>query len=180
MPALHTNATTTKDEVCTVFTGDSNGEDVGRQHVWDFVYVQAYKRVMGFFKSWYRLGCKAPPVRSPVSWRGVTASVPVVGMYCRLNYHSLGLVYFNALCSAFGQEKFPCTSCLILQVTTYIKYNCVSYSVLPVCLPLVHTSWLVSLLKSITSNGGIAMLCGIFSLWLCSPHLLLEGKWMLA
>lgn len=33
MPALHTNATTTKDEVCTVFTGDSNGEDVGRQHV---------------------------------------------------------------------------------------------------------------------------------------------------
>lgn len=33
MPGLHTNATTTTDEVCTLFIGDNNEEEVGRQHV---------------------------------------------------------------------------------------------------------------------------------------------------
>lgn len=50
-----------------------------------------------------------------------------------LDYHYLGLEYLSALWSVFGWEKFHCTSCLVLQVTVYCKYSCVSGSTLPVC-----------------------------------------------
>ncbi|PKU43378.1 hypothetical protein llap_6322 [Limosa lapponica baueri] len=51
------------------------------------------------------------------------------------------------------------------QVTLNCKYSCVSGNVLPVCLPLLQTSWLVSLLEAVTPNSTVVLQCGILSLY---------------
>lgn len=137
---------------------------------------------MGFFKGWNRLGCKAPPVRSSVDCGegGGYCFCINSGNVLSTELSLPGPGVFQCPLLSIWTREISVSPCLLLQVTMYFKYNCVSCSVLPLCLPLVHTIWLVSLLKAITSNSGVAMLCGVFSLCFCSPHLLLEGKWMLA
>lgn len=88
-----------------------------------------------------------------------------------------------------GISQCPLISIWVREISLYLLFGTASNCVLQIqlrvwqhaacVLPLVQTSWLVSLLKAVTSNSRVVLRCGMFSLYWCSPQFLLEGKWIL-